>query len=98
MFKAIEEFLQTWKSHFSDTQKYMNNLTDSSLNQESATGERTLPRAAWHIVTTIPEMAGRTGLKLSGPSQESPIPKSAKEIASGYRQLSEPLMEQVKLH
>ncbi|MEP0827236.1 MAG: DinB family protein [bacterium] len=96
MFTRIEDFLATWKQHSSGTQRYFDALTDSSLQQKSAAGERTIARAAWHIVTSLSEMAGRTGLKLSGPSESAPIPKTAKEITEGYRQLSHSLAEEVR--
>ena len=35
---------------------------------------------AWHITTTIPEMMGRTGLRLSGPAPDAPVPSSARAI------------------
>lgn len=96
MFSRVDDFLATWKQHSNGTQKYLDALTDDSLHQKSAAEERTVARAAWHIVTSLSEMAGRTGLKLSGPSESSPIPKTAKEIADGYRSLSDSLAEEVR--
>jgi len=96
MFTSTAEFLAVWKHQSEGTQKYLDTLTDSSLRHQPASSERTLARDAWHIVTTVAEMTGRTGLKLDGPHHEAPIPKSAKEIADSYRQLSTSLAEQVK--
>jgi len=96
MFKSTAEFIAAWKQNSEGTQKYLDTLTDSSLHHKSASGERTVARAAWHIVTTVAEMTGRTGLKLNGPHHEAPIPETAKEIADGYRQLSSSLINQIK--
>jgi len=96
MFNSIAEFTATWRQHFEKTQKLLNTLTDQSLAQEVTPGHRTLGRIAWHVVTTIPEMAERTGLKLNGPAANDPMPNTAKEIADGYAALAGSLAEQVE--
>ena len=51
---------------------------------------------AWHIVQTFPEMMERTGLKIDGPSQDAPIPKSAAEIQDTYKKTSESFVNALK--
>ncbi|MBN2227213.1 MAG: DinB family protein [candidate division Zixibacteria bacterium] len=96
MFSAISDFAATWRRHFEKMQKLFETLTDQSLAQEVTPGHRTLGRMAWHIVTTIPEMAGRTGLQLDGPAHDVPVPSTAAEIAKGYATVAKSLLEQVE--
>jgi uncharacterized damage-inducible protein DinB len=70
-------------------------LTDESLTQKVAQDHRTLGRIAWHIVQTIPEMAGRTGLKISGPGDKDPVPTTADAIKRAYDTVAKSLHEQV---
>jgi uncharacterized damage-inducible protein DinB len=57
--------------------------------------ERTLGRIAWHIVTSVPEMMERTGLKLSGPDQHAPMPATAAAIPPAYETVARSLTEQL---
>ena len=41
-------------------------LTDASLHQQVTPLDRSLGEIAWHIATSIPEMANRTGLRVAG--------------------------------
>jgi uncharacterized damage-inducible protein DinB len=47
-------------------------------------------------VTSIVEMAGRTGLKVTGPAEDVPPPRSVTEIQSAYRTVAASLAGQVK--
>lgn len=97
MFKTIEEFEKAWQQESAkSTQSVMDRLTDESLGQPIAEGHRTLGKIAWHLVTTIPEMMGRTGLKVSSVAEDAPLPESAKDIAAAYKKVSSELLEQVK--
>ena len=71
-------------------------LTDPSLTQAVTPVGRTLGRLAWHITTTIPEMMGRTGLQLSGPAHDAPVPSSARAIAAVYREAASSLAKTVQ--
>ena len=77
------------------TSKIMNALTDKSLAQKVANDHRTLGRIAWHIITTIPEMMGRTGLKITEVAADSPMPKSAAEFKKAYGDVSKSLQDLV---
>ena len=98
MIRSIADFEQLWKIEVDATQKILRNITTASLNQTVHPDVRSLGRSAWHMVTSIPEMAGRTGLKLAGPHHEAPIPATAEEIASAYTAAAASLLENVKKH
>lgn len=95
MIISINDFKQTWGRELENTSKMMAELTDKSLNQSVANDHRTLGRVAWHLTTAIPEMMERTGLKISGPRPEAPLPKTAADIKNGYDQASKSLLDQV---
>ena len=86
MFTTVSSFLESWKFESDGTSKVLAALTDPSLTQAVTPVGRTLGRLAWHITTTIPEMMGRTGLHLSGPAPDAPVPSSARAIAAVYRE------------
>jgi len=96
MFRKIEDFLASWEYETEATLKVFQALTDESLRKELHPDVRTLGRMAWHITQTIPEMGGHTGLEIAGPGEEEPIPSSAAEIASRYREAAESLARAVQ--
>ncbi|MBD3403189.1 hypothetical protein GF420_09865, partial [candidate division GN15 bacterium] len=85
MFRKIDDFKTTWEREIEFTRKVFDALTDQSLEQPIADNHRTLGHIAWHIVITIPEMTGRTGLKFTAVAEHDPIPKSAAEIATKFQ-------------
>lgn len=96
MIQTIEEFQKGWATESEGTSKILGALTDASLNQAVTPKDRTLGRMAWHMVTAIPEMMERTGLKLSGPSHDSAPPASAKTILESYERVSGSLIEELR--
>jgi uncharacterized damage-inducible protein DinB len=96
MSLKLEDFLNDLGREVANTQKVLDALTDASLKQQVADDHRTLGRVAWHIVTTIPEMMGKTGLKVTAISHDAPVPTKASEIAKGYTAVTKDLMAQVK--
>jgi uncharacterized damage-inducible protein DinB len=96
MYTSSSKFLKDWKYESEATEKLMKNLTDESLNQKVTPDGRSLGFISWHIALTIPEMLGKTGLKLDGPSESSPIPGSAKEILAVFDKASRSLSEQIE--
>lgn len=96
MFTEISHFAEQWKQHTEATGKIFNALTDEALSTRVSPEHRDLARMAWHIVITIPEMAGRTCLKIDGPKEDAPIPKSIAEIREGYATASNSLLDQVE--
>lgn len=95
MITTIDEFKQAWASESCSTGKLMKALTDKSLAQPVGPGQRTLGRVAWHIIQTIMEMAGRTGLTIDGPKMDDPAPASAKVFGDAYDKAAASLLEQV---
>jgi len=96
MIRSVADFVQTWQTEFDATQKILKSVTTPSLATAVHPDVRSLGRSAWHIVTSIPEMAGRTGMKLAGPHHESPIPTTAEEIVQAYCTVGASLLETVK--
>lgn len=96
MFTTITAFEQAWAHESESTQKLLDLLTDASLAQPISPGGRTLGRIAWHIAQTVPEMMGKTGLRVSGPGEHDAMPASAAAIAAGYRTAAASLVEQLR--
>ena len=96
MYRTIDDFLRNWEHEFKATERVFGALTDKSLAQAIAAGHRTLGRIAWHIVTTVPEMMNRTGLKIAGPGTDVPMPSGIATIKNGYSQVGASLVEQIK--
>ncbi|MEW5924731.1 MAG: DinB family protein [Candidatus Zixiibacteriota bacterium] len=96
MYTTIESFVDHWNVISGGTRKIMNALTQESLGEAVGEGHRNLKRIAWHIVTTIPEMAERTGLKLDGPKADAPMPDSVEEIREAYDEVAASFGDQVE--
>jgi uncharacterized damage-inducible protein DinB len=96
MIRTIADFDRLWHTEMEATQKIFKHLTTKSLDQEVHTDVRTLGRLAWHIVTSIPEMGGRTGLTFLAPAPDAPVPATAEEILDAYNVLAISLLQQVK--
>lgn len=95
MFRRIADFISAWDYEIEATEKVFGNLTDESLAQRVTDDGRTLGRIAWHIVQTLPEMAGRTGLEVAGPGEEEATPATAAEIRAAFKEAAEGLKAQV---
>jgi len=96
MYTDIATFAEEWRAESKTTATMLDALTDASLGRPVSDKDRTLGRTAWHIVTTLPEMTGRTGLEIHGVREEDPIPASAAEIALAYRAASAELLKGVE--
>jgi uncharacterized damage-inducible protein DinB len=96
MFRTIEDFLNEYQQLNERTIKIFSELADSNLKKAVKAGYRNLGQLAWHIVVTVPEMMGRTGLPVSSVDQEARPPKSAMAILKGYKQVSKELIEAIK--
>lgn len=96
MIRTINDFEHLWSAEIESTQKVLKHLKNDSLTKVIHPDVRTLGRLAWHIVITIPEMMGKTGLKTAGPQEHDPIPPTAKEISKGYGDAAISLLDEVK--
>ena len=95
MIRKIEDFLTNWKHEHDSTLKILNALTDDSLHQKVYEEGRTLGQIAWHIVISIDEMIGKTGLQFKAIPHDAQ-PKSAKEIADAYLESSDSMVQAIK--
>ncbi|MGD2123684.1 MAG: DinB family protein [Gemmatimonadota bacterium] len=96
MYRKVEDFLGSWVYETEATLKVFRQLTDETLGQRVTEEGRTLGRIAWHIVQTLPEMGGRTGLQIQGPGEADPVPSSAQEIGDQFRKAAESLAREVE--
>ena len=88
MYYKISDFIEDWKYESESTKKVLRNLTDEVLTVKFNNNIRTAGRLAWHIVTSLGEMAHRTGLKFDTVDDNSPVPATAKEIIDEYKRTS----------
>ena len=95
MYYKISDFIEDWKYESESTIKILNNLTDDSLNKKISDNVRTAGRLAWHIVTSVGEMAHRTGLSFKTVDENVPIPSTAKEIVDEYNRASDGLIKEI---
>jgi uncharacterized damage-inducible protein DinB len=98
MITSIKDFAAEWRTCSEDTGKIFAALTQESLSQAVVDDHRNIGRIAWHIVLTIPEMCGRTGLKVEGPAETDPVPATVEEIRDAYETVSKSLAEQIAKH
>ena len=96
MYHKISEFILDWKYESESTIKVLTNLTDETLAEKVHEKVRTPGFLAWHIVTSIPEMMNRTGLKFETVKHDSPVPKKADDIVNAYKTVSENMVKQIK--
>lgn len=96
MYHKISDFISDWDYESESTIKIFSNLTDESLNKRVHDKVRTAGRFAWHITTSIGEMAHRTGLTFETVDVNSPIPPTVNEIIESYKQASKNMIEEIK--
>lgn len=95
MYYKISDFINDWTYESEATLKVFNNLIDESLTKKVNENVRTAGRLAWHITTSISEMAQRTGLSFQAVNENS-LPATVKEIADAYKTASENLLNEIK--
>lgn len=96
MIRNLEDFLTVWQHESDSTLKVLEALTDMSLQQRVSEDSRTLGTLAWHLVISIDEMIGRTGLEFSATPHETHQPLTAKEMVEAYRQSSNSIVKAIK--
>jgi uncharacterized damage-inducible protein DinB len=95
MYYKISDFIEDWKYESEATIKILNNLKDDLLNKKVNENVRTPGRLAWHIVTSVGEMAHRTGLTFETVNENAPIPSTAKEIVDEYKRTSDNMIKEM---
>jgi uncharacterized damage-inducible protein DinB len=98
MYRKINDFINDWNREQELTTRLFKKIKDSSLNVKVYETGRTLGRIAWHIVTTIGEMATRAGLEGDFISEHAPVPEHSVEILSAFKKDAEILTHLVKNH
>jgi len=86
MYRKIEDFEADWAQESEATLRVLRALTDASLAQRVSPEGRSAGRLAWHVATSIAEMAEQAGLKgVEGNADDkAPTPGRASEIVEGY--------------
>ncbi len=95
MFRTLADFEKAWAHEREATLKMLKALTDQSLSQAVGEDDRTLGRMAWHLAQTMSEMLPRTGLELTEPSQDAPVPDSAAAIVEVYERASKAVTDEI---
>jgi uncharacterized damage-inducible protein DinB len=96
VYKTLKEFFDDWDYESGATIKMLGYLTDESLKQKVYPDGRTLGFIGWHLVETMSEMPGRTGLKIFTPDREHYNQASADHLRECYKNASESLREKIK--
>ena len=96
MIRTLDDFFIDWQYESDSTLKVFEALTDKSLQQRVSEEGRTLGKLAWHIVTSIDEMIGRTGLQFSATPHEASQPLSMKEMVEAYRDSKDSIIKSMK--
>jgi len=96
MIRNLEDFLIDWQQESDSTLKIFEALTDEALQQKVSEEGRTLGKIAWHLVTSIDEMIGRTGLQFSATPHEAPQPLRAMEMLEAYRDSRDSIITSMK--
>jgi len=96
MIRTIADFEAIWKNESEITAGVLAAVTDASLAQRVTPNDRTLRDMAWHIVATIAEMMGRTGLTVEGLDADAPCPASAEAIRDAYVRVASSLLERLR--
>ena len=95
MYRKISDFISDWSYESEATIKILNNLTDEVLTIKFNNEIRTPGRLAWHIVTTLGEMAHRTGLRFETVEENAPVPLMLKEIVDEYKRASDGMIKEI---
>lgn len=96
MYRTISEFLSDWAMESQGTLKILSTISDASLGQKVYEGGRTIADLAWHLATSVSEMANGTGLSLEAPEEGAPAPETAKDILDLYEKSAKGLLAEVE--
>jgi uncharacterized damage-inducible protein DinB len=95
MYYKISDFMEDWKYESESTIKIFSNLSDESLTVKFNNEIRSAGRLAWHIVTSVGEMAHRTGLTFETVDENAPISLSVNEIVDEYKRASDGMVKEM---
>jgi uncharacterized damage-inducible protein DinB len=95
MISTVASFARAWADESAITSRVLGALSDASLGQRVSARDRSLGEIAWHLTTSVTEMARMTGLHVAGPDPDAPPPAHAAAIKTAYDQAAAGLLEQV---
>jgi uncharacterized damage-inducible protein DinB len=95
MFRRVADFQRAWEGEREGTLRILRALTDASLAQAVTDDDRTLGRMAWHLAQSLSEMMPRTGLSISDPAPDAPVPPSAATIVEVYESASKKVGDEI---
>ena len=96
MYRVLKDFIKDWEYETEVTLKMLDNLTDDSLKQRVTPEGRTLGYIAWHLVLTIGEMMGKTGLTPDAPAEDTPVPAHASKIRNAFEKAARSILSQIE--
>jgi len=96
MYRKLSDFIDDWKYESEATIKVLGNISDESLTVKFNREIRTPGRLAWHIVTSVGEMAHRTGLTFETVNDDAPTPSTIKEIVDEYKRTSDNVIKEIE--
>jgi uncharacterized damage-inducible protein DinB len=96
MYRKLDDFLQAYAQLNASTLKVLQPMTNADASRRVAPGHRALGEIAWHIVASVPEMMGRTGLTLASVDPGSPPPADAERLRAGYETVTGELLAAVR--
>jgi len=96
VYKTLKEFFNDWKFESQATLKMFGFLTDGSLKQKVVSNGRSLGFIGWHLIETISEMPGRTGLKIFTPDFEHYNTTNSDHLRECYKNASDSLVEKIQ--
>jgi len=96
MFRTVEDFENAWNYESGATLKVLAQLTDPALDQRVTPKGRSLGFLAWHLVVTLSEMSDKAGLAVDAPPEDSPAPRTAKEVIDAYGKAACSLAVEIK--
>jgi uncharacterized damage-inducible protein DinB len=95
MFRRVADFQKAWEHEREGTLKILRALSDASLAQAVTKDNRTLGRMAWHLAQSLSEMMPRTGLAVSEPAPDAPVPATAAAIVEAYESASKQVVDEI---
>jgi uncharacterized damage-inducible protein DinB len=98
MYRTIDDFIKDWRQETTSTLRIFRTLTNASLSQKVTPEGRSLGFLAWHITTSLGEMSGRTGLHVTAPGNDTPMPSSAADIAGAYLSAARSVGDEIQEH
>jgi len=95
LVEHISSFIDIWNGECRSTEKILKCIPEDLLNKRLIPDYRTLGGIAWHLIQSPKEMLGHTGLKIEGPEESDPVPKTLQEIIQAHETVWHSVKEQL---